>query len=201
MPIYLTGVGTVIAYNTDVVRQIQGQIISINFTEGQTDHMRATCWRKIDPRPCRALIDQYTAISSATRHSSSMLRPILPLHHVGRQGWRPLRSCSKPRKAQVGAAGGGVRADRALIDSAKVELSYTRPASPIDGDGRDSIRSTSATSSVRQLRTASSSSHSSIDFALIFTASDGLSADPAATAKTQDRARGAPTIRMMALRS
>src|SRR5882757_10300315 len=37
VPIYLSGVGTVIAYNTDVVRaQIQGQIISINFTEGQT---------------------------------------------------------------------------------------------------------------------------------------------------------------------
>src|SRR5271168_2500007 len=39
VPIYLTGVGTVIAYNTDVVRaQIQGQIMSINFTEGQTVH-------------------------------------------------------------------------------------------------------------------------------------------------------------------
>src|SRR3954463_15448846 len=39
VPIYLSGVGTVIAYNTDVVRaQIQGQIISINFTEGQTVH-------------------------------------------------------------------------------------------------------------------------------------------------------------------
>ena len=39
VPIYLTGVGTVIAFNTDVVRaQIQGQIISINFTEGQQVH-------------------------------------------------------------------------------------------------------------------------------------------------------------------
>ena len=33
VPIYQNGVGTVIAYNTDVVRaQIQGQLISINFT-------------------------------------------------------------------------------------------------------------------------------------------------------------------------
>ena len=39
VPIYLTGVGTVVAYNTDVVRsQIQGQLVSINFTEGQTVH-------------------------------------------------------------------------------------------------------------------------------------------------------------------
>src|SRR5215475_7422692 len=37
VPIYLRGVGTVIAYNTDVVRsQIQGQLVQIAFTEGQT---------------------------------------------------------------------------------------------------------------------------------------------------------------------
>src|SRR6202165_5303796 len=61
VPIYLTGVGTVIAYNTDVVRsQIQGQIISINFTEGQTVHA-GDLLAQIDPRPYQALIDQYTA--------------------------------------------------------------------------------------------------------------------------------------------
>src|SRR5580658_11373798 len=39
VPIYLTGVGTVIAYNTDIVRsQIQGQLVSINFAEGQAVH-------------------------------------------------------------------------------------------------------------------------------------------------------------------
>jgi len=37
VPIYLRGIGTVIAYNTVVVRsQIQGQITKITFTEGQT---------------------------------------------------------------------------------------------------------------------------------------------------------------------
>jgi multidrug efflux system membrane fusion protein len=60
VPIYLTGVGTVIAYNTDVVRaQIQGQIISINFTEGQTVHA-GDLLAQIDPRPYQALIEQYT---------------------------------------------------------------------------------------------------------------------------------------------
>jgi multidrug efflux system membrane fusion protein len=56
VPIYLTGVGTVIAYNTDVVRaQIQGQIISINFTEGQKVHT-GDLLAQIDPRPYQALI-------------------------------------------------------------------------------------------------------------------------------------------------
>src|SRR5246500_4058945 len=56
VPVYLTGVGTVIAYNTDVVRaQIQGQIISINFTEGQKVHT-GDLLAQIDPRPYQALI-------------------------------------------------------------------------------------------------------------------------------------------------
>lgn len=60
VPVYLVGVGTVIAYNTDIVRaQIQGQITSINFTEGQK--VRAgDLLAQIDPRPYQALIDQYT---------------------------------------------------------------------------------------------------------------------------------------------
>src|SRR6266699_308595 len=61
VPIYLTGVGTVIAYNTVVVRsQIQGQIISINFTEGQAVHA-GDLLAQIDPRPYQAQIDQLTA--------------------------------------------------------------------------------------------------------------------------------------------
>src|SRR3984893_2141996 len=51
VPIYLTGVGTVIAYNTVVVRsQIQGQLVSINFTEGQAVHA-GDLLAQIDPRP------------------------------------------------------------------------------------------------------------------------------------------------------
>src|SRR5215831_16788574 len=61
VPIYLTGVGTVIAYNTVIVRsQIQGQLVSINFTEGQTVHA-GDLLAQIDPRPYQALIDEYIA--------------------------------------------------------------------------------------------------------------------------------------------
>src|SRR6478672_12655783 len=61
VPIYLTGVGTVIAYNTAIIHsQIQGQITSINFTEGQTVHT-GDLLAQIDPRPYQAQIDQYAA--------------------------------------------------------------------------------------------------------------------------------------------
>src|ERR1700746_4177633 len=61
VPIYLTGVGTVVAYNTVVVRsQIQGQLVSINFTEGQTVHA-GDLLAQIDPRPYQAQVEQFTA--------------------------------------------------------------------------------------------------------------------------------------------
>jgi membrane fusion protein, multidrug efflux system len=61
VPIYLRGIGTVIAYNTDVVRsQIQGQIVQIAFTEGQTVKA-GDLLAQIDPRPYQAQIEQLTA--------------------------------------------------------------------------------------------------------------------------------------------
>ncbi len=66
VPIYLQGVGTVIAYNTVIVRsQIQGQITKINFTEGQpvkTGDLLAV----IDPRPYQAQLDQASPIDGVT---------------------------------------------------------------------------------------------------------------------------------------
>src|SRR5438046_3909084 len=61
VPIYLQGVGTVIAYNTVIVRsQIQGQITKINFTEGQTVKT-GDLLAVIDPRPYQAQLDQANA--------------------------------------------------------------------------------------------------------------------------------------------
>src|SRR5882757_6895354 len=61
VPIYLRGVGTVIAYNTDVVRsQIQGQLTQITFTEGQTVKA-GDALAQIDPRPYQAQLDQMVA--------------------------------------------------------------------------------------------------------------------------------------------
>ena len=61
VPIYLRGVGTVIAYNNVIVRsQITGQIVKIAFTQGQTVH-QGDLLAQIDPRPYQAQLDQATA--------------------------------------------------------------------------------------------------------------------------------------------
>jgi len=133
VPIYLTGVGTVIAYNTDIVRaQIQGQIISINFTEGQTVHA-GDLLAQIDPRPYQALVEQYTA--NLARDQAQLVNAQANLKRystLGNQGWATPQLV-ETQKAQVGELVAATKADQALIDSAKVELSYTRLTSPIDG--------------------------------------------------------------------
>ncbi|WP_029582637.1 efflux RND transporter periplasmic adaptor subunit [Bradyrhizobium sp. URHD0069] len=133
VPIYLTGVGTVIAYNTDVVRaQIQGQIISINFTEGQTVHA-GDLLAQIDPRPYQALIDQYTG--NLERDQAQLINAQANLTRyttLGAKGWATPQLL-ETQKAQVGELQAAIKADQALIDAAKVQLSYTRLTSPIDG--------------------------------------------------------------------
>jgi multidrug efflux system membrane fusion protein len=133
VPIYLSGVGTVIAYNTDVVRaQIQGQIISINFTEGQTVHA-GDLLAQIDPRPYQALIDQYTG--NLERDQAQLINAQANLTRyttLGDKGWATPQLL-ETQKAQVGQLQAAIKADQALIDAAKVQLSFTRLTSPIDG--------------------------------------------------------------------
>jgi multidrug efflux system membrane fusion protein len=133
VPMYLTGVGTVIAYNTDVVRaQIQGQIISINFTEGQSVHA-GDLLAQIDPRPYQALIDQYTA--NLERDQAQLVNALANQKRytqLGDKGWATPQLV-ETQNAQVGQLQAAIKADQALINAAKVQLSFTRLTSPIDG--------------------------------------------------------------------
>ena len=133
VPIYLSGVGTVIAYNTDIVRaQIQGQIISINFTEGQTVHA-GDLLAQIDPRPYQALIDQYTGNLERDQAQFKNAQANLTRYTtLGQKGWATPQLL-ETQQAQVGELQAAIKADQALIDAAKVQFSYTRLTSPIDG--------------------------------------------------------------------
>ncbi|WP_024510200.1 efflux RND transporter periplasmic adaptor subunit [Bradyrhizobium sp. ARR65] len=133
VPIYLNGVGTVIAYNTDVVRaQIQGQITSINFTEGQAVHA-GDLLAQIDPRPYQALIEQYTGNLERDQAQLTNAQANLTRYsQLGDKGWATPQLI-ETQKAQVGQLQAAIKTDKALIDAANVQLSYTRLTSPIEG--------------------------------------------------------------------
>jgi len=133
VPIYLRGVGTVIAYNTVVVRsQIQGQITQIAFTEGQAVHT-GDLLAQIDPRPYQAQIDQLTA--TRDRDQSQLTNALANLDRYSKlleKGYATTQLV-ETQKAQVAQLQNAVKADEALIEEANVQLSYTRLTSPIDG--------------------------------------------------------------------
>ena len=133
VPIYLRGIGTVIAYNTVVVRsQIQGQITQIAFTEGQA--VRAgDLLAQIDPQPYQAQIDQM--IATRDRDQAQLTNALANLDRYSQllaKGWATPQ-LAETQKAQVGQLQNAIKADEALIRAAKIQLEYTRLTSPIDG--------------------------------------------------------------------
>jgi len=133
VPIYLTGVGTVIAYNTAIIHsQIQGQITGINFTEGQTVHA-GDLLAQIDPRPYQAQIEQLTANRDSDQAQlTNSLANLNRYTTLGQKGWATPQLVDT-QKAQVSQLQNAVKSDQALIDAANVQLSYTRLTSPFDG--------------------------------------------------------------------
>src|SRR3981081_405026 len=133
VPTYLSGGRTVIAYNTDVVRaQIQGQIISINFTEGQTVHA-GDLLAQIDPRPYEALIEQYTGNLERDQAQLKNAQANLTRYsQLGDKGWATPQLV-ETQQAQVGELQAAIKADQALIDAWEVQLRYTGLTVPIDG--------------------------------------------------------------------
>jgi membrane fusion protein, multidrug efflux system len=133
VPIYLEGVGTVIAYNTVVVRsQIQGQITKIAFTEGQSVHA-GDLLAQIDPRPYQAQIDQLTATRDRDQAQLTNAQANLGRYtRLGQQGWATPQLV-ETQQAQVRQLQSAIKADEALIEAAEVQLGYTGLTSPING--------------------------------------------------------------------
>jgi multidrug efflux system membrane fusion protein len=133
VPIYLTGVGTVVAFNTVVVRsQIQGQIVGISFTEGQTVHP-GDLLAQIDPRAYQAQIEQLTA--NRDRDQAQLTNALANLNRytpLEQKGYATTQLVDT-QKAQVAQLQSAIKSDQALIDAANIQLSYTRLTSPIDG--------------------------------------------------------------------
>jgi membrane fusion protein, multidrug efflux system len=133
VPIFLSGVGTVIAFNNVVVHsQITGPLIQISFREGQTVK-KGDLLAEIDPRPYQAQLDQATA--NRDRDQAQLVNAQANLNR-----YTPLlaKGFATPQlvdtqKAQLAQLQATVKSDEAVIESAQINLSYTRLMAPIDG--------------------------------------------------------------------
>lgn len=133
VPIYLRGVGTVLAFNNVVVRsQITGPLVKISFQQGQTVH-KGDLLAEIDPRPYQAQLDQATANRNRDQallaNAQANLNRYTPLFAKGFATGQLVDT----QKAQLAQLQAMVEADQAIIESAQVNLAYTRLTAAIDG--------------------------------------------------------------------
>ncbi|HEX5483575.1 MAG TPA: MdtA/MuxA family multidrug efflux RND transporter periplasmic adaptor subunit [Terriglobia bacterium] len=132
-PVYLTGLGSVTAYNTVTIQpRVSGQILKLSFREGQ--HVKAgQMLVQIDPRQYEVQLQQaqgqlsrdqaqlHDAVLNETRGKALFGSGIIPRQQFDTQ------------QALVGQLRGALAADKAQIANAQLNLSYCQLRAPISG--------------------------------------------------------------------
>ena len=133
VPIVLTGIGSVQAYNVvDVHTQIPGTIQQIAFVEGQVVH-KGSLIAQLDQRPYQAALQQ--AEANLARDEAQLTNAQVNLNRFTpllKQGFASAQQVTD-QAAQVSQLQASVAADRATIFNAQTQLGYATITSPIDG--------------------------------------------------------------------
>jgi multidrug efflux system membrane fusion protein len=134
VPIYLTGIGTIQAYNTvNVQSRVDGEITEIRFQEGQ-DVKQGDVLAIIDPRPLQAQLDQQMAIRQ--KDQALLDGAIVDMDRYDgliQKSFAVTRQVVDQQHALVEQYKAQVKNDEAQIDYARTQLGYTSIRAPIGG--------------------------------------------------------------------
>jgi membrane fusion protein, multidrug efflux system len=134
VPIYLTGIGTIQAYNTvNVQSRVDGEIIEIKFAEGQ-DVKQGDVLAVIDSRPLQAQLEQQIAMQQ--KDQALLDGAIVDMDRYDlliQKGGAVSRQVVDQQHALVSQYKAQVKNDEAQIDYARTQLGYTTIRAPITG--------------------------------------------------------------------
>jgi multidrug efflux system membrane fusion protein len=133
VPVYLTGLGAVTAFNTaNIKSRVDGQIMKVNVREGQ-NVKEGESLIEIDPRPYQVQLEQTQAQlfrdQAQLRDAKLNLERYTSLIPSGSIAQQQVDT----QRALADQLEGTVRNDQGLIDSAKLQIVYCHITAPFSG--------------------------------------------------------------------
>src|SRR5688572_11370398 len=133
MPLWLSGLGTVQAFNTVTVRpRVSGTLDSINFTEGQ-NVKAGDILAQIDPRPYRSALEQAKARKAQNEAQLLNARRELDRIRALVESDAESRRILEQQEASVAQLAAVAKADQAAVEAAQLDLDFTTVRAPIAG--------------------------------------------------------------------